>query len=50
MDYFASEYLAGRTPNPCARCNQLIKFGALLDMAVDLGAEYACHGALCQDY
>ncbi len=30
LDYFASEYTAGRTPNPCIACNQKIKFGALL--------------------
>lgn len=38
MGYFAAEYLSGRTPNPCARCNKLIKFGALLDAAKQLGA------------
>jgi len=36
---FVDEYLAGRTPNPCARCNQHVKFGALLDRARELGAE-----------
>jgi len=35
---FTAEYLAGRTPNPCARCNAAMKFGALLDAALDLGA------------
>ena len=30
LDYFADEYAAGRTPNPCVACNQKIKFGALL--------------------
>jgi tRNA-specific 2-thiouridylase len=44
MDYFSSEYVAGRTPNPCARCNQLIKFGALLDKARELGAEQLATG------
>lgn len=44
MDYFASEYASGRTPNPCARCNQLIKFGALLDFATELGAEMLATG------
>jgi tRNA-specific 2-thiouridylase len=33
LDYFKSEYLAGRTPNPCIQCNQLIKFGMLPAMA-----------------
>ncbi|MDR2945964.1 MAG: tRNA 2-thiouridine(34) synthase MnmA [Candidatus Adiutrix sp.] len=31
MDYFRAEYLAGRTPNPCVRCNQTVKFGAFLE-------------------
>jgi len=33
LEYFKSEYLAGRTPNPCVQCNQLIKFGLLPEMA-----------------
>lgn len=36
--YFCTEYLAGRTPNPCVACNNLMKFGALLDFARALGA------------
>jgi len=35
---FCAEYLAGLTPNPCARCNGIIKFGALWKAARDLGA------------
>lgn len=31
LDYFKSEYLAGRTPNPCVRCNHKMKFGFLLE-------------------
>jgi len=31
VEYFKKEYLAGRTPNPCARCNRLLKLGLLLD-------------------
>lgn len=38
IDYFCREYLAGRTPNPCVACNNLVKFGALLDFARALGA------------
>ena len=38
LDYFCHEYLAGRTPNPCVACNNLVKFGALLDFARALGA------------
>ena len=41
---FASEYLSGRTPNPCARCNAAMKFGLLLDRALDLGAETLATG------
>lgn len=40
LDYFRSEYLAGRTPNPCVRCNRYIKFGALLEEASRIGIEY----------
>ena len=32
-DYFVAEYLRGRTPNPCVRCNREIKFGKLFDFA-----------------
>jgi len=35
---FVDEYLAGRTPNPCARCNEHVKFGILRDRARELGA------------
>lgn len=38
IKYFCREYLAGRTPNPCVACNNLVKFGALLDFARALGA------------
>ncbi|MBN1782022.1 tRNA 2-thiouridine(34) synthase MnmA [bacterium] len=38
IDYFIDEYTIGRTPNPCAVCNPAIKFGVLLDRAVQLGA------------
>ena len=36
--YFLQEYQAGRTPNPCVRCNRMIKFGALYQKADELGA------------
>ena len=39
VDYFCDEYLAGRTPNPCVACNNLVKFGALLEFAQALGAQ-----------
>jgi tRNA-specific 2-thiouridylase len=44
MDYFVHEYAQGKTPNPCARCNHLIKFGALMEMAHKLGADYLATG------
>jgi tRNA-specific 2-thiouridylase len=42
--YFAAEYKAGRTPNPCVLCNEKLKFGALLDRALQLGAEFVATG------
>ena len=42
--YFAAEYKAGRTPNPCVMCNQHLKFGRLLDRAGQLGAQYVATG------
>ena len=44
VDYFVSEYARGRTPNPCLACNRQIKFGLLLQKAMDLGAEYLATG------
>lgn len=41
---FAAAYAAGRTPNPCARCNRSIKFGALLDAALERGADALATG------
>jgi len=40
MEYFRSEYIAGRTPNPCLRCNPRVKFGAMLDKARASGIEF----------
>ncbi len=44
IDDFVSEYLQGRTPNPCLRCNGRMKFGALLEKARDLGADRVATG------
>jgi tRNA-specific 2-thiouridylase len=44
VDDFVAEYAAGRTPNPCLRCNEKIKFTALLDRAVALGFDAVCTG------
>jgi tRNA-specific 2-thiouridylase len=41
---FEDEYAAGRTPNPCVRCNQAIKFGVLLDRARAAGATHVATG------
>ncbi|SFC98357.1 tRNA 2-thiouridine(34) synthase MnmA [Streptomyces aidingensis] len=44
VDDFIAEYRAGRTPNPCLRCNEKIKFAALLDKALALGFDAVCTG------
>lgn len=44
VDYFVSEYAAGRTPNPCIACNRYVKFEGLLKRARALGAEYVATG------
>ena len=43
-DYFADEYLAGRTPNPCVMCNNWLKFGKLWEFAQSVGADYIASG------
>jgi tRNA-uridine 2-sulfurtransferase len=44
IDYFSSEYQAGRTPNPCVMCNEKLKFGNLWSKAKALGCEYIATG------
>jgi tRNA-uridine 2-sulfurtransferase len=44
IDYFASEYQAGRTPNPCVMCNEKLKFGNLWSKAAALGCDYIATG------
>jgi tRNA-uridine 2-sulfurtransferase len=44
IQYFADEYKAGRTPNPCVMCNQNLKFGRLIDRGDQLGAQYIATG------
>ena len=44
MDRFVAEYCAGRTPNPCIRCNERVKFGLLLDYALEHGYDYLATG------
>ncbi|MBP3781534.1 MAG: tRNA 2-thiouridine(34) synthase MnmA [Selenomonas sp.] len=44
IDYFLNEYAKGRTPNPCVMCNPSMKFGLLLDKALELGADFLATG------
>ncbi len=44
IDYFTDSYMAGDTPNPCVKCNRLIKWGEMLKKADALGAEYVAMG------
>lgn len=44
IDKFVDTYEMGRTPNPCIDCNRHMKFGALLDHALELGCEYVSTG------
>lgn len=48
MDYFVREYNAGRTPNPCVRCNDWLKFGKLHDYARSIDADYIASGHYAQ--
>jgi tRNA-uridine 2-sulfurtransferase len=44
VSYFVDEYIHGRTPNPCVRCNDWIKFGRLFDYAESVDAEFVATG------
>ena len=44
IDYFVGEYNAGRTPNPCVRCNDWLKFGRLFDYAQSIDADHVATG------
>jgi tRNA-specific 2-thiouridylase len=48
IDYFADEYLKGRTPNPCVVCNTWLKFGELWKFAQKLGADTIATGHYAQ--
>ena len=48
IGHFVSEYNAGRTPNPCIRCNNWLKFGKLFDYAVSIGASHVASGHYAQ--
>lgn len=44
IDYFTNEYLCGRTPNPCIACNRFVKWEALLNRSMAIGADYIATG------
>jgi len=44
IDYFVSEYLQARTPNPCIACNRYVKWEALLNRSLGIGASYIATG------
>jgi len=44
IDYFVSEYLQARTPNPCIACNRYVKWESLLKRSLDIGADYIATG------
>ncbi|MDR1018143.1 MAG: tRNA 2-thiouridine(34) synthase MnmA [Lachnospiraceae bacterium] len=44
IDYFTSEYLKGRTPNPCIACNRYVKWESLLKRSMDIGAKFIATG------
>src|ERR1700729_2245885 len=48
VEDFVAEYAEGRTPNPCLRCNEKIKFAAVLDKALALGFDAVCTGHYAQ--
>lgn len=48
IDDFVQEYINGRTPNPCVRCNEKVKFSRLMDWAMDLGVDYLATGHYAQ--
>lgn len=48
IDYFTKEYLSGRTPNPCIACNRYVKWEALLQRSMEIGADYIATGHYAQ--
>lgn len=49
-DYMISEYRLGRTPNPDVMCNKHVKFGAFLNKAISMGADFVATGHYAQNY
>lgn len=50
IDYFVGEYENGRTPNPCVECNKKIKFGKMLDFALEKGCDFIATGHYVNSY
>lgn len=48
VDYFIDEYLQGKTPNPCIACNRYVKWEALLNRSLEIGADYIATGHYAQ--
>ena len=48
VDDFAQQYASGRTPNPCVRCNQFVRFDGLLQKAAEVEADYVATGHYAQ--
>ena len=48
IDYFAREYMEGRTPNPCVACNKYVKFKTLIDYAKENNIDYVATGHYCK--
>lgn len=48
IEYFISEYLQGRTPNPCIACNRYVKWESLLNRSLEIGADYIATGHYAQ--
>lgn len=48
IDYFVDDYLNGRTPNPCIACNRYVKWEALLNRSLQIGADYIATGHYAQ--
>ena len=48
VNNFVDEYLNGRTPNPCVRCNSFVKWDAFIDKANEIGADYIATGHYAQ--
>lgn len=50
VNYFINEYIKGKTPNPCVICNKYIKWGSLMEKAIELGCEKIATGHYSQIY